>query len=80
MNLEFYKINFEEKENDQLKGSVVINMASDLYQFYENGSIKFYDFLAVLSRTQNETHRFFIFLNLYFLIVLFDYLKNLSIL
>ena len=36
-------------------------MASDLSQFYENGSIKFYDFLAVLSRTQNKTHRVFIF-------------------
>ena len=51
-------------------------MASDLYQFQQNGSIKFYDFSAVLSRTQNKTHRFFIFLNLYFLIVLFEHPKN----
>ena len=49
-------------------------------QVYENGSIKFYDFLAVLSRTQNETQRVFIFSNLYFLIVLFEHQENLSIL
>ena len=55
-------------------------MASDLSQVYENGSIKFYDFLAVLFRTQNETHHFFIFSNLYSLIVLFEHPKNLSIL
>ena len=42
-------------------------MASDLYRVWKNGSIKFYDFLTLLSRTQDETHHFFIFLNLYFL-------------
>ena len=55
-------------------------MASDLTQVWENGSTKFCDFLAVLSWTQNETHRFFIFLDLYFVIVLFEHSKNLSIL
>ena len=55
-------------------------MALDLTQVWENGSTKFCDFLAVLSRTQNETHRFFIFLDLYFVIVLFEHSKNLSIL
>ena len=51
-------------------------MALDLTQVWENGSTKFCDFLAVLSRTQNETHRFFIFLDLYFVIVLFEHSKN----
>ena len=51
-------------------------MASDLYQVWTSGSIKFYDFLAVLSRTQNETHRVFIFLKLYFLLVLLNIQKT----
>ena len=34
------------------------DMASVMNQFKENGSIKFYDFLAELSRTQNKTHSF----------------------
>ena len=51
-------------------------MALDLYQVWKSGPTKFYDFLKVLSRTQNETNHVFIFSNLYFRIVLFATFKK----